>query len=74
MKSDINPCKGCTPETGRFPGCHATCPKWKAAEEAKKERKEAERRERIVRHYISQEVEKAKRSSRNRQNHGGSFQ
>ena len=63
MKSDQQ-CKGCTPETGRFPGCHATCPKYKAAEQANKERREAEKRDKIVRHYIATEVAKAKRSSR----------
>lgn len=65
MKSD-SPCKGCTKETGRFPGCHSTCPKWAAAEEVKKERKAAEKREKIVRQYIAEEVKKAKRSTRNK--------
>ena len=64
MKSDIKPCKGCTPETGRFPGCHATCPKYKAAKEADRERKEAEKRESIIQQYVADEVKKAKRSSR----------
>lgn len=65
MKSDqFKPCKDCTTETGRFPGCHASCPKWKAVEQANRERREAEKRDRIVRHYIAAEVEKAKRSSR----------
>ena len=68
------PCKGCTAETGRFPGCHATCPKYKAAEEANRERREAERRDRIVRHYISGEVEKAKKSSRRLKKRAGGFQ
>ena len=25
----INPCKGCTAETGRIIGCHASCDKYK---------------------------------------------
>ena len=74
MKSDTSkPCKGCTKETGRFPGCHATCPKWKAAEKVKKERREAERKENIVRSYIADEVKKAKRSGRAKNTAGGDF-
>ena len=58
-------CKGCTKETGRHAGCHATCTKYKAAAEQCKERREAERRNRIIFGYIKDEVLKAKQSSRN---------
>lgn len=48
----FEPCKGCTKETGRHAGCHATCPKFAAAAEQNKERREAERRDRIIFGYI----------------------
>ena len=63
-KDAKRPCKGCTAETGRFPSCHADCPRYKAAKEADRERKEAEKKEKIVRNYIADEVVKAKRNSR----------
>lgn len=33
------PCKGCTTETGRHPGCHDKCPKYKEFYERNEERK-----------------------------------
>ena len=72
MKSEKT-CKGCTKETGRYPGCHAVCPKYKASEAANKERKEAERRENVVRRYIAEEVKKAKNSSRRKPKMRGDF-
>lgn len=61
----FEPCKGCTKETGRHAGCHATCPKFAAAAEQNKERRENERRDRIIFGYIKDEVLKSKQSSRN---------
>lgn len=58
------PCKGCKKETGRHAGCHATCPKYKAAAEQNKERREAERKNRIIYGYIKDEVFKSKMRSR----------
>lgn len=58
------PCKGCTKETGRHAGCHADCPKYKAATEQNRERREAERKTGIVFGYIREEVYKSKKSTR----------
>lgn len=45
MSGDGCPCKGCTPETGRAPGCHTRdCPRgWYEWEQAHQSRKGAER-------------------------------
>lgn len=61
----FEPCKGCTKETGRHAGCHATCAKYKAAAEQYKERRKAERANSIIFGYIKDEVLKSKQSSRN---------
>ena len=44
------PCYGCTPETGRGPGCHtAACPRgWAAWEKAHKEARAAEQERRAM--------------------------
>lgn len=31
INTDYKSCKECTPETGRYPGCHSTCEKYKQA-------------------------------------------
>jgi hypothetical protein len=44
-----NDCQGCTPETGRHPGCHAKCEKYLKFVEKNKEikKKENEYRDRL---------------------------
>lgn len=45
MSGDGCPCKGCTAETGRGPGCHTkACPRgWYAWEQERQARKDVER-------------------------------
>lgn len=48
----VSCCYGCTPETGRYPGCHATCEEYKK-ERAKMDREKAKRRrENDIRDYL----------------------
>lgn len=70
----VSCCYGCTTETGRYPGCHGKCEKYKA-ERAKLDREKAKRRgENDVKDYLcTSEMDRMDRLTKKRKSYSWSY-